>query len=100
MPAPGPPGDVTQAGPAASDARAGVVRAPQLRAALAALGRRRRLAVACLLLLGLAAAGAALAEPYVRAWHHLRAARAALEAYHTPEAVRHLQEVRRVWPDD
>jgi predicted Zn-dependent protease len=45
-------------------------------------------------------AAAALAAPQVRAWYHLRAARAELERYHNPQAVRHLRACLRVWPDD
>jgi len=50
-------------------------------------------------LLGLAA-GLGLATPYLRGWYHLRAARAALEAYHNPQAIRHLQACLRVWPEN
>jgi tetratricopeptide (TPR) repeat protein len=36
----------------------------------------------------------------VRAWYHLRAARADLQRYHNPEAIRHLQACLHAWPDD
>jgi tetratricopeptide (TPR) repeat protein len=59
---------------------------------------RRLLAIS--LLLGLIAAGVALAVPHVRAWRELRAARADVAQYHTPQAIRHLQAYLRVWPND
>jgi predicted Zn-dependent protease len=68
-------------------------------AALRGLLRNPRLwAVA--LLLALIAAGFALTAPYARGWYHLRAARAELERYHNPQAIRHLQVVLHIWPDD
>jgi tetratricopeptide (TPR) repeat protein len=50
------------------------------------------------LLLAVLAAGA-VAAPYLGAWYHLRAGRAALERYHSAEARRHLDAYLRVWPD-
>jgi tetratricopeptide (TPR) repeat protein len=47
-----------------------------------------------------AAGGAALLAPHGRAWYHFRAGRQALEDYHNPQAVRHLQVCLDVWPDD
>jgi predicted Zn-dependent protease len=61
--------------------------------------RSRRLWAAGVLL-GLAAAGLALALPHLRAWYHFRAARSELQRYHNPQAIRHLQACLRVWPDD
>jgi hypothetical protein len=60
---------------------------------------RRSLAAAVVLLLTLGA-GAVLAAPHVRAWHHLRAARAELLRFHNPQAIRHLQVCLRAWPED
>jgi tetratricopeptide (TPR) repeat protein len=51
-------------------------------------------------LLALATAAGLLAYPRIQAWYHLRAARAAVAAYHNPQAIRHLQACLRVWPDD
>jgi predicted Zn-dependent protease len=63
------------------------------------LHRRRRWWLAGALL-GLAAAGLALAGPHVAAWYHFRSARTALERWHNPQAIRHLQACLRVWPND
>jgi tetratricopeptide (TPR) repeat protein len=41
-----------------------------------------------------------VARPHVRAWHHRREARAELQRYHTPQAVRHLLICRAIWPRD
>jgi predicted Zn-dependent protease len=59
----------------------------------------QRLWVAAVLV-GLLAGGFALAWPHWSAWYHFRAARAALERYHNPQAIRHLQACLRVWPGD
>jgi predicted Zn-dependent protease len=62
--------------------------------------RRPRLLVVVLVpLLGLAA-GLGLVSPYLRGWYHLRAARSALDSYHNPQAVHHLQACLRVWPEN
>jgi hypothetical protein len=58
--------------------------------------RRRRWLL--LVLIGLIAAAVAVACPHLRAWYHLRAARAELQRYHHPQAIRHLQICRAVWP--
>jgi tetratricopeptide (TPR) repeat protein len=71
----------------------------RLRAILIWGAHRRRLS-ALALLLALLAAAAAWAAPQVRAWRHLRAARAELERYHTPQAIRHLKVCRETWPRD
>jgi len=55
---------------------------------------------AAALLIGLTAAGVALASPHLWAWYHLRAARAELEKYHNPQAIRHLQVCLRIWQKD
>ncbi len=60
--------------------------------------RRRVLVVLVVPLLGLAA-GLGLAFPHLRAQYHLRAAHAELDAYHNPQAIRHLPAVLRTWPD-
>jgi predicted Zn-dependent protease len=65
---------------------------------LAWLRRPRFWAAAALL--ALAAAGLTLAGAQAWAWYHFRAARTALERYHNPEAVRHLRDCLRVWPED
>jgi tetratricopeptide (TPR) repeat protein len=36
----------------------------------------------------------------VRAWYHRREARAELQRYHTPQAIRHLLICRAIWPRD
>jgi len=60
-------------------------------------GRRVLAAVALLGILGVAAA---LIFPQVKAWCHLRAARLAVNQYHTSEAIRHLQICLKTWPTD
>jgi predicted Zn-dependent protease len=103
MPAPRPAGDAKQAetAPVADPGRpAGDPPGGRTSRLLAALRRRRRLLIALALLAGLAAGGFALAGPQVRAWYHLRAARSALQAYHNPQALRHLETCRRVWPEN
>jgi tetratricopeptide (TPR) repeat protein len=52
-----------------------------------------------LVLAVLLASGAALGSRYLWAWHHLRAAEAALERYHAEEARRHLECYLKVWPE-
>src|SRR5262245_23172616 len=112
MAAPGPPGDVKPAepaaaadpgsrtaGPAGTATAEGTGRAEPPRAAPPALLRRPRLWVACLLL-GLIAAGLALAVPHLWAWYHFRAAWYDLQCFHNPQAIRHLQACLRVWPTD
>jgi tetratricopeptide (TPR) repeat protein len=64
------------------------------------LARRRRLWVPAVILLILGGVGLAVAAPYLEAWSHYRAARAAVRQYHNPQAIRHLQACLRVWPDD
>jgi tetratricopeptide (TPR) repeat protein len=61
--------------------------------------RRPRLWAAALLL-GLIAAGFALVGAHARAWYHLRAARTELDRFHNPQAIRHLQVCRVLWPRD
>jgi tetratricopeptide (TPR) repeat protein len=106
MLAPGPGGDaprVEVAAPAAgspgTEVCAGTSRAARLRTALYRRLRRPGFWVA-VLFLGLVAAAVVLAIPHARAWHHRRAARAELERYHNPQAIRHLQSCLAVWPDD
>jgi tetratricopeptide (TPR) repeat protein len=62
--------------------------------------RRPRTWIALILLLGVLAVGYALASPQLRAWHHLRAARADLQSYHNQQAIKHLQACRRIWPEN
>jgi tetratricopeptide (TPR) repeat protein len=113
MPALGPADDAKQAGPATTadlgaqaagsqrtEACGLTRRAKLVKAVLAALVRRRRLLVAVVFFLGLIAAGVALALPHVRAWYHFREAKSALQSYHNPQAVRHLQACLHTWPDD
>jgi tetratricopeptide (TPR) repeat protein len=88
------------AGIGAEDAGGAKGRPPRLGARLCALLRRRRRWWVAGALLGLAAAGLILAGPHVGAWYHFRSARAAVERYHNPQAIRHLQACLRVWPDD
>jgi tetratricopeptide (TPR) repeat protein len=38
--------------------------------------------------------------PHLKAWYHGHAARSELKNYHTPQALRHLDACRSVWPDD
>jgi predicted Zn-dependent protease len=103
MLAPVPAGDQTQAvtaAPAAPQAASAARPWPvRLGAALGRHLRRRRRFWAAAALLALAAAGLVPAVPQVRAWQHLRAARADLERYHNAQAVRHLQACLRTWPD-
>lgn len=58
----------------------------------------RSLGIAVLLLL--IGGGMAIAGVWLWGSHHLRVGRAALERYHTAEAVRHLQAVLSLWPND
>src|SRR5579885_2432931 len=65
--------------------------------------RRRRplVIVALLLLIGLGIAlGTGMVGTYLWAAYHLRAAREAVERYHTHEALSHLQACLTVWPRD
>ena len=71
----------------------------RLRAAGVWLMHRRRLTVLALLL-AFIVGGAVWARPQLRAWWHLRAARAEIEHYHTSQAIRHLKVCREVWPND
>lgn len=61
---------------------------------LSRLWKRPWLLLAVLLALG----ACAFAGLHVWAWYHFSAGRAALEAYHTPEARDHLGRALRVWP--
>ncbi len=58
----------------------------------------RSLTIAVLVLL--IASGTGFAGMWLWASYHLRAGRAALERYHTGEAVLHLQSALKVWPRD
>jgi tetratricopeptide (TPR) repeat protein len=113
MPSPGSTGDDKQtagaapaehpfevAGPAATAAKADVGPVARHQATLSMLLRRPRLWVATAALLVLIACGLAFASPHLRAWYHLHAGRSALESYHNPQAVRHLQTCLAAWPDD
>jgi tetratricopeptide (TPR) repeat protein len=88
------------AGTGGIDVGGGIVRPPRWGARLYGLLRRRRRWWTAGALLGLAAAGLALVWPRASAWYHFRCARADLESYHNPQAIRHLQACLRVWPDD
>jgi tetratricopeptide (TPR) repeat protein len=112
MPAPPAGGDLKPAdGPTLADCTPHVpgptpsgVPAParpteRLKKALAQQLRRPAL-WAAVILLALVAAGLILALPHLGAWYHLSAARTALERYHNPQAIRHLQACLRVWPTD
>ncbi|HTU90793.1 MAG TPA: tetratricopeptide repeat protein [Gemmataceae bacterium] len=59
---------------------------------------RRRLGL--LILVGAIAIVVAGARPHLQAWYHLRAARAELQRYHNPQAIRHLRICRDTWPRD
>jgi tetratricopeptide (TPR) repeat protein len=68
----------------------------------ASVGRRRLirwLGIAGVVL-GLALVALVLGRSHLRAWYHRRAARAELQRYHTPQAIRHLRICRDVWPRD
>jgi tetratricopeptide (TPR) repeat protein len=54
--------------------------------------------LARLLALLVVLAGLALGAPHLRAWYHLRAARADLARYHAEAARAHLDRCLRVWP--
>jgi tetratricopeptide (TPR) repeat protein len=62
--------------------------------------RSRRWLIVALVVLGLTAAALVVARPYLRAWYHFRAARAELQRYHNPQAIRHLRFCRDIWPND
>jgi len=67
------------------------------------LGRVRRnpgRTLAALLLIALIAFGLSVAGIQLWAGYHFRAARKALDRYHTLEAGEHLQNCLRVWPND
>jgi tetratricopeptide (TPR) repeat protein len=66
----------------------------RLRAWLAIL-MRRPLRLAILLAVATALACAA---PHLLAWYHLRAGRAAVQRYHTPQARAHLDACLKTWP--
>src|SRR6516162_2782194 len=38
--------------------------------------------------------------PRLQAWDHVHSARSELKNYHNPQALRHLKECMRQWPDD
>ncbi len=67
---------------------------------LAALLRSPRRLLIASVLLGLFSGTALLAYLHLAAWHHLRAARLALQHYHTRQAIRHLQICLKTWPAD
>src|SRR5947209_19079368 len=104
MPAPGPTGELKQAEEATTGDLgcrvAGANAEAQRRAPFRRLLRRPRVWLLAALLLGLVAAGLALAGPSLRAWYHFRAARSALQSYHNSQAIRHLQACQRVWSQD
>ena len=52
------------------------------------------------MLLAFIAAGLGMAGVFLYVRYHLRAARAAVERYHTNDAVTHLQAILSVWPND
>ena len=108
MPAIGGTGDVNRAeGAPAADGGGDVagagertVRRARLGGSLGASLRQHRRLWACGLLLVVVAGGAALAFPSIQFSYHFRAARAALQRYHNPEAIRHLQACLRLRPMD
>jgi tetratricopeptide (TPR) repeat protein len=113
MAAPGPAGDAKQAdvaitadvddhsvAPQATDAKKATCRSRPLRAIIGGLCRNRRVFVALGLLLALAATAVALYGRQAVAWYHFRAAKSAIQAYHNPQAIRHLQASLLVWPND
>jgi tetratricopeptide (TPR) repeat protein len=61
---------------------------------------RPRLLLLLAVLLPAAWFGGSLAVAQVRAWHHLRSGRAALEAHHNREATEHLEACVELWPDE
>ena len=60
---------------------------------------RRRMWLLLVLVVSIAAA-VAVARPHLRAWYHLRAARAELKRYHNAQAIPHLRVCRDIWPND
>jgi tetratricopeptide (TPR) repeat protein len=56
--------------------------------------------LAVVILLVLLGAGAVVATPHLRAWHHLRVARSELQRWHNAQAIRHLKICMEVWPHD
>src|SRR5947209_2912451 len=83
---------------AANETLGGVVLAGRrrLRATLGGL----LISAACLSLLMMFGFGAWMGGLQVWAWYHYRAARDAVERYHTPDAVKHLKSCLNVWPND
>ncbi len=59
----------------------------------------RRLGI-LFVLLGLIAGVALGFRCHMRAWYHRCVARAQLQRYHTPQAIRHLHICREIWPRD
>src|SRR5207245_3869895 len=74
--------------------------AGKVRARLGSLVRRLLVIAACLSLLALFGFGAWMGAIQVLAWYHYRAARDAVERYHTPDAIKHLKSCLDVWPND
>jgi tetratricopeptide (TPR) repeat protein len=62
--------------------------------------RSVRFWVVTLFLVALLSGGLWFGVPHARAWYHFHAGRSALQKYHNPQAVRHLQSCLRDWPDD
>ncbi len=67
---------------------------------LTALLRRPRRLLGVAGLLGLLGAALVLSRPHLAAWYHRRAARLALNQYHSREAIEHLQLCLKTWPAD
>ena len=106
MPAVGGTGDVKRAEgvPTADDgvhvAGDGTIGPENRWARLGRSWRQHRRLWACGLLLVVVTAGIAPAIPSIQVWYHFRAARAALQRYHNPEAIRHLQACLQLRPMD
>jgi tetratricopeptide (TPR) repeat protein len=95
------PGPTSQnePGAAAKGGQAGVAQP-----AKASGGRRRKIAVLLICLPAITLAAWLPVKswliPRIAAWYHAHAARTELKNYHNPQALQHLKECRKVWPED
>jgi tetratricopeptide (TPR) repeat protein len=89
-----------QPGAAAEKRQAGAVAS-----AKAVPGRSRKITIRVIVLFAVTLAAAWLPAkswviPRISAWYHAQAAKTQLKKYHNPQALLHLKECRKVWPDD
>jgi tetratricopeptide (TPR) repeat protein len=87
--------------PFSVDSRAGSVSDGKTGETLVLSCRRLRFRLVSLfILVGLTVGAFIVGWPPMRAWYHRRQARAELQHYHTPQAIRHLLICRAIWPRD